>query len=257
MVMNKSKGREKEIYGNCKVLHPNGNLMFLCLPKRANWYLERDLAEVIEEKPLTIKLTFEPKGSGHIEDNYHLGEKNNACVVCNCDNLEYLTKHHVVPREYRKWFPLEFKSRSSHDVVVLCSECHSQYERGFADKLKRELEEAAGLQYMNTMHQDQMKTLTVYNYAKLMMDADKILKVPEGRIEYFLKEMKRIFKTDNPAEVYNLPIHKMIREEIDSVAKSVVASKDIVEFTRMWRQHFIDSMDPKFLPIGWSVDYDF
>ena len=89
-----------------------------------------------------------------------------------------------------------------------------------------------------------------------MMDADKILKVPEGRIEYFLKEMKRIFKTDNPADVYSLPIHKMIREEIDSVAKTVVAKQDIMEFTIMWRKHFIDSMDPKYLPEGWSINYN-
>ncbi len=254
--MNKSKGREKEIYGNCRVLHPNGKLMFLCLPKRVNWYLDRGLAELVSEDPVTIKLNFEPNGDGHVDDEYHLGEKQNACVVCGCDNLEYLTKHHIVPREYRKWMPLEIKSRSSHDVVVMCSECHSQYERGFADKLKSELEKEVGLDINNTMHQDQMRTLAVYNYSKLMMDPDKILKIPEGRIEYFLKEIKRIFKTDNPAEVYNLPIHKMIREELDSVAKKIIEGKDLKEFIKMWRRHFIESMNPPYMPKGWSIDYN-
>lgn len=252
----KSKPREKQIYGNCKVLHPNGTLMFLCLPKRVYWYLDRDLAEIVSEDPLTIRLTFEPNGGGHIDDEYHLGEKRNACVVCNCDDLEYLTKHHIIPREYRKWFPLELKSRSSHDVVVMCSICHSNYEHQFADKLKAELEKEVGINNNNTMRQDQQKTLTVYNYAKLMMDADRVLKIPEGRIDYFLKEMKRIFKTDNPAEIYELPVHQMIRDELDTVAKTIIEGKDLKEFIKMWRNHFIESMDPPYMPNGWSIDYN-
>jgi hypothetical protein len=254
--MNKSKPRERQIYGNCKVLHPNGKLMFLCLPKRVNWYLDRNLAEIINEDPLTIRLTFSPNGGGHIDDEYHLGEKRNACVVCNCDDLEYLTKHHIIPREYRKWFPLELKSRSSHDVVVLCSICHSNYEHQFADKLKSGLEKEVGINNNNTMRQDQQKTLTVYNYAKLMMDADRVLKIPEGRIDYFLKEMKRIFKTENPAEIYELPVHQMIRDELDAVAKTIIEGKDLKEFIKMWRNHFIESMDPPYMPNGWSIDYN-
>ena len=33
--------RKNKIYGNCKVYSPNVNLMFLCVEKKANWYLDR------------------------------------------------------------------------------------------------------------------------------------------------------------------------------------------------------------------------
>ena len=29
----------------------------------------------------------------------------------------------------------------------------------------------------------------------------------------------------------------------------------IVEFVRMWRQHFVDTMKPQFMPLGWSIDF--
>ena len=30
---------------------------------------------------------------------------------------------------------------------------------------------------------------------------------------------------------------------------------DLAEFVRMWRQHFLDEMKPRFLPNTWSVDH--
>jgi hypothetical protein len=27
------------------------------------------------------------------------------------------------------------------------------------------------------------------------------------------------------------------------------------EFVKMWRKHFIDTMQPKYMPDGWSIDF--
>ena len=70
----------KEIYGNCKVLSPDGILMFRCDDKKANWYIKRDLCEVTEDEPLTIKLKFEPKGLGFHEKDFGLSNMQNKCV---------------------------------------------------------------------------------------------------------------------------------------------------------------------------------
>ena len=29
----------------------------------------------------------------------------------------------------------------------------------------------------------------------------------------------------------------------------------ISDFIKLWRTHFLKSMEPKFLPLGWSVDH--
>ena len=84
--------KDKKIYGNCQVLSPEGILMFRCDQKKANWYLNRDLADPINNDPLVIKLKFEPKGLGNHAKPFGLTEMVNKCV--NCGSEEFLTKHH-------------------------------------------------------------------------------------------------------------------------------------------------------------------
>ena len=38
------------------------------------------------------------------------------------------------------------------------------------------------------------------------------------------------------------------------VVQAVSAEGKILEFEKMWRKHFVDTMEPKFLPPLWSVD---
>jgi len=51
-----------------------------------------------------------------------------------------LTRHHVIPREYRQWFPAHMKRHNSHDIVLMCLPCHNKYELTAAAQFKRELE---------------------------------------------------------------------------------------------------------------------
>ena len=41
----------------------------------------------------------------------------------------------------------------------------------------------------------------------------------------------------------------------EKVVKYMMENDGLVMFERRWRQHFVDSMDPKFLPDLWSVDH--
>jgi len=50
------------VYENCRMVAPDGELLSNCDTKKAQWYLERGLAEQIKDSPLTIRLTFEPNG---------------------------------------------------------------------------------------------------------------------------------------------------------------------------------------------------
>lgn len=111
------------LYDNCRALSPEGLHMFYCTKKLARSYIKKGLAEVLCEEPLVFRLKFIPKGPG----SPALPPRPNRCECCKTE--DNLTRHHVVPYEYRKWFPLELKSHRSHDYVVpLCRKCHDEYE---------------------------------------------------------------------------------------------------------------------------------
>lgn len=88
--------------------------------------------------PYTVQLKFEPSGRPGSEDSYYLNFKDNICVVCGRDD-SYLRKN-VVPHEYRRYFPSFMKDRHSHDILLLCSECHS-LSNCYDSKLRAELSE--------------------------------------------------------------------------------------------------------------------
>lgn len=242
--------RTKIIYGNYKVYHPDGTLMFLCEFKKANWYLKRDLAIKLSDNE--IQLTFIPKGKGR-RSEYDLSEKKNICVVCGDDELSTLTKHHVVPYQYRKHFPDKIKSRSSHDILPICQEHHYDYENNYANKLKLDLEEKYEIK-RKISSKDLTESFRAQRYSNLLLDYDVCKKLPKERIKFFISEMKRIFGTDDPFEVAKLKIHKEIDKETDIISKTIVENlNNIGEFEIMWRKHFIENMKPKYLPKGWSI----
>ena len=51
---------KKAVYENCKMLAPDGFCLSNCDRSKAQWYLDRKLATLICEEPLTVKLIFEP-----------------------------------------------------------------------------------------------------------------------------------------------------------------------------------------------------
>ena len=132
------KGGKKLSLENWKVYHPNGKHMFTCGDSKAYWYLDRTddngipLAEKISE--FEIRLTFEPKGDGYSEkDDFGKSDRLIRCVVSGQeDNLQ---RHHIVPYCYRTYFPVEYKSKNHHDVVLITDKLHEEYERE-ANKLK-------------------------------------------------------------------------------------------------------------------------
>ena len=126
---------KNNIYGNFVMISPSGDFLCRCNEEKVHWYLDRNLAELLEDKN-TIKLKFTPKGNGKKDDIFYTQERKNECCVCG--NKNNLSKHHVVPYCFRKYFPKGVKSHSSHDILPMCRDCHDGYEK-HAYKLKLEL----------------------------------------------------------------------------------------------------------------------
>jgi len=265
---------------NWEVYHPNGTHMFTCGEKKATWYLERDLA--IRTDDGKIMLTFEPKGEG-FEDNEIFGKsvREAICVVTGVE--DGLQRHHIVPYCYRTYFPEAFKSKNHHDVVLINHERHSEYEQ-LATLFKDEVAvmfgvktisesnieytgalRAAGKEnaiLLNTIHSlfksygkisDEvkleklqsisdntgipLKTVCNYNYIQLYKMYLLLKKEHENNLYIFKQEERKLY--DHGYHV----VQKLDTEE------------KIMEFVKLWRNHFIDTMQPQFMPIGWSVDF--
>ncbi|TYK07107.1 protein RRP6-like 3 isoform X1 [Cucumis melo var. makuwa] len=107
------------------------------------WYLRRELAELVADDPPAIKLLFEPKGRPEDEGNdFYIQSKKNICVGCGEGN-HYL-RYRIIPSCYRIHFPEHLKSHRSHDIVLLCVDCH-ETAHAAAEKHKRELAAEFGI----------------------------------------------------------------------------------------------------------------
>ena len=232
-------------YSNIQLFSPDGLLMCRISERRANWYLERDLAEVITEDPLAIKLTFEPNGLGNHGDPFYTEERKTQCVVCGEE--EALTKHHCVPYCFRRHFPLEHKSRLSHDVLMMCVPCHEKYEQ-FAHKRKLAMIEVDNpTEEQKAMHRICKAANTLHNYRD---------KIPLERVAALMGMIAEV--TGQPATdelIEELAYNRWNGlETVYRWREYVEGIEDIEAFIRDWRQHFLDTMEPKHMPPHWSVE---
>ena len=222
--------------------------MFRCHKKKADWYLNRDLAEIVSQDPLTIKLKFNPNGLGNHEKDYGLDEMKNICV--NCGKDKELTRHHIVPYCYRRYLPESIKSHNFHDVLPMCVECHNNYERK-ADILKERLSKDYDSPLAGEYIDNQF-----YKFTKM---ASTILqhenKMPTKISRRIKKQIKAKFYIKRLTKKKLIQISKMKSIVTKRTHGEIVMSKisDINGFIEMWREHFIQNNECKYLPDNWSI----
>ncbi|XP_057455830.1 protein RRP6-like 3 isoform X3 [Lotus japonicus] len=131
------------VYHNCRIYANDGRLLCYCDRKKLEWYLSRDLAKLVDDDPPGIMLLFEPKGRPEDEDNdFYIQSKKNICVGCGEGN-HYL-RYRIIPSCYRIHFPEHLKSHRSHDIVLLCVDCH-EIAHAAAEKYKRKIAAEYGI----------------------------------------------------------------------------------------------------------------
>ncbi len=238
-------------YSNYKVLDKDGELIFRCNAKKVNWYLDRNLAKPIDEK--TVQLVFSTKGIGHKGDEFYLQDKENQCVVCG--SKKELTRHHIVPKCYRKFFPENLKTHTSYDIVVLCGPCHELYEES-AELLKYKLSEEFNAPVIGTGGRTNHSLHKMVRFALLLLKKGDL--IPLKRIEEITSRLKEFFQKDEITEQDLVEISKadyLNREGYKYHGELVIKQvEDLEEFVKRWRNHFISTMKPKFLPAGWDIE---
>lgn len=239
------------IFDNCLILAPDGVKLSRCGRKKMNWYLKKGLAELISEDPWIIRLLFEPNGRTCAEDPIMLAGKPNICVVCG--SSENLTRHHVIPYSFIKHMELKYKVDIIRDILPLCRECHDKYEKKSEEK-RQDLSEKMGIpinpvegiektgkarKAANTLlhyrdHIPQDRIVLLEQWVKDFLEKDEI---SDADLEYILQH----YPTRTTG---SLNFSKCVAESVENYS----------EFAKEWRTHFVETMNPNYLPETWKVD---
>ncbi|KAM5129923.1 exonuclease 3'-5' domain-containing protein 2 [Mantella aurantiaca] len=255
--------RKSPLYDNCFLHAPDGQPLCTCDRKKAQWYLDKGIGDLISSDPFVVRLRFEPSGRPETNADYYLTVKENLCVVCG--KRESYIRKNIVPHEYRRHFPIQMKDHNSHDVLLLCTSCHAvsnYYDNHFKQKLAEEFCAPIGCEEGVRMLEDASRR-QVRSAARALLNASRL---PEHRKDELLKEIKSFYdlKTVTEAtlkEAANLET-RIFNETYTPHGLKVVQCfavgglKSLMELEKRWRQHFLDTMQPKFLPQQWAVDHN-
>lgn len=242
--------KDDALYGSVLVIHPDGTPMFRCAKNRAGWYLKRNLAKLLPDG--TVQLLFVPKGRGHSGEAFYLEEKESVCVACGAD--KELTKHHCVPYCYRRFFPTQVKTRDHHDIVLLCDSCHQTYER-HALPLKKELaEKCSDPLCWGTVNRDLARAkarASAISWHELGKH-----NIPEERLKQLREELTVYLGHDPTKEDIEYLSSADLMTGIKPHGSKVVEAnaENLQGFIQMWRQHFLATMNPKYLSPHWQVE---
>lgn len=293
---------KKPMYDNVYMLDTNGEQVCTISMKKAKWYIKKGIAEWSsfkedvgvrsttapgnseeeeDEEVKCIRLLFEHKGSKSKEASpeavFLRSAKQNICVACGSGGRHI--RHYIVPYSYRTLLPAEYKLHMSHDVVILCTDCHVECDRQTKIRMRTmetELRMKIGgfgssdSPFIEDPHLSQIKSWAIALARwKEKMPPEKIKRYETTIREYLVnicndgpeKDALRSGKDELTKEqlqkacsvdyrVKNL--NYLSGSEI--VVRSLKDSDSIEAFIIDWRKHFIDTVIPRHMPKGWRVD---
>lgn len=238
----------KNHYDSCGMYHPDGTLMVRTSFRRANWYIQRNLAEWMDDTHQDFRLFFEPNGHGQHDDAFYTQKMDDHCVVCG--TTEELTKHHVVPYQFRRILPVHYKGRNHHDILLVCWTCHERYERE-ADKLKEVILHDYGFSKPFEISPEEQHNRRVQSAKHIIEELENgTLKSRNGVQAKIPKD--RLLTLQKTA---NLPEMVVPEAWQPKFLKKMENEKALHDFFIMWRNHFVDTMKPQYLPKYWQVEH--
>lgn len=257
-----SRPRQKPLYDNCQLEAPDGELLCNCDKGKAEWYVNNGLGEIICNEPYTVRLKFEPSRRPRFDDVFYTKELSNQCVVCG--TTENFHRKQVIPSEYRKYFPNLMKKNLSHDVVLLCDNCHKK-----SNILDQEMRHKLAKLCNAPLDSHKVAKLRCSSeIGKVKSAAIALQKFGSKMSESRQQELKKVV-----CDYYNITffsddvLHEVCNLEDIGLGNSVIPhglkvyqyfceNDGLIKLEKIWRQHFLDSMKPQFLPSMWSIDHN-
>lgn len=256
--------RKGPLYYNCQLLAPDNQPLCTLDPKKAHWYVVKGLGHLVSEEPMIVRLNFEPTGRPQAEredGEFYLQERLNVCVVCG--QKDSFIRKNVVPHEYRKHFPSLLKHHQNHDVLLLCFPCHRK-----SNMLDAQLRMQLGKEFQAPVGTDPNAKDIIDSSRKLVRNAARALlrhhtSLPEARAQEYQYTLQQFFCCESLTEeqlkeAANMEV-KVYREGQQEHGQAVVEAYKLIGLSKLeqrWRQHFINMMEPRFLPACWSVTHN-
>ena len=185
-------------------------------------------------------------------------------------------RHFIVPYCYRTLLLPHFKMHLSHDVVILCPSCHFAADQ----RLQRRKTELERYERRRVHEQSAQAELVDPAIQRVQRAANALLKwnetLPESKVSQYEELVRQWWleeSGDEPCDhdgisrvqleracqlqsrIRNPLCVSSTRVVISSLQKDGAFDEDAcARFVRDWRRHFVDSMMPRFLPTGWSID---
>jgi len=251
---------DNRAYGNIAVYSPDDILMFYANKHKMRFYLKNDLAEEIGEDKYRLK--FKPNGLGYSQPNNPFGThecltpRENRCVVSGERDIQKLSKHHIVPKFFRKNFPVDYKS-SFQTIVLLERELHSEYTI-YEQEYYNEIADIYGVSKYSsfaketaTVRENRLAgTLLAYGHLmplSVMLNMEQEFKYKTG-----LEPTKENLQMCNDLTIVNKK-EKTIENDFGMAVAAKIT--DYREFELLWLNHFIKYMKPKFMPLDLVETY--
>lgn len=276
-----------EVYSNCRIYSASGLLVAHCDKSKALWYVEKGLAVPVssDDDIYSVCLHFRPEernGDGGFEALASVIPRKNRCVVCGTDSD--LSRYHLIPKAYQKYFAVELKAHRSHDIVLLCVDCHEISNRAVMH-LKRCIarELCAPLQGEGLYEPSQEERSVVKAATALLRDdgkipADRIALLRSTVYDWWIQRREKTadadpFSTDGLRYIArlggNIPKHGGwqalgVQSEhyrshghivVDKLMSTADGEDSLHNFIVRWRKYFLHTMAPKYMPDDWRLDY--
>ncbi len=157
--------------------------------------------------------------------------------------------------------PESIKDHSSHDSLLVCLECHHEYEpKAHEFKLKYVREYGIPIEGAPYVVYQERRGVVSACKALLSSNAEKI---PAERKDVLINAVKEYYQVEEVSEDILRAGRELIlmergpdfREHGDVVMSSM-SLEEMVEFAREWRRNFLEHAKPKFLSPTWKVEND-
>ena len=283
------------MYDNIHMLDENRDPLCTISMKKAKWYIRKNIgewttpkegSELAKEKDVKcIRLLFTHNGAKENEETkasseklYLRSTKQNICVCCGSDG--HHIRHYIVPYAYRSLLPDDYKSHMSHDIVILCPDCHVRCERSTKKRMKRmESDLRMKMTEADAFCSPVIEDAQLYHVRscaialvkwKDTIPEEKVFEY-ENTVRSYLAdccrnetEREMLLAGDEPLTKAQLQKACSVKYRVKNPkyvpgSEVVVRSLDgdrkkIEEFIVDWRKHFMTVVDPQYMPTGWRVD---
>lgn len=244
---------------NFKVLAKDGTFLSYTSPLRIKILLKQGKISVVGE--WTVQLNQDITEKKHYREFWKfkhelIGEMRiipeyNVCYVCGAD--DHFTKHHVVPYSYTKHFPKtpEMQLRLYFLCAVLCPKCHTTYEwhiENNATEFRKQIsekyfpfskEEFTRLWRISALGISYFRLLKKYDIVHAKELRQKIRDLLDG------DDFEECFALSLSYHRHNSDYFKLIVQNVDNLN----------EFIELWKNHFIQVMQPKYLPADFDLGF--